>query len=182
MNSENPQNLAFYKPNKNGTGGAFQFKLSSRRIDEKTVNHSVFIEAAKQNGPGDKSFDWKTGKAKMKLNLNDIGQIKAVLEKREKEVNLFHKSPRGISTLKLSPQPEGRTGYYLNITNKPNEGTNLQVSIPLTTGDASNLLDALRFAVVRILNWSAEYKSHDDKSDSKPTEAKDISNKVDVPF
>lgn len=163
-----PQTLAFYKPNKQGKGGAFQFKPSTYVISDEEVKHSIFIEAASQNGAGEKDFDWKN-KSKMKLGLNDIGQIKAVLERRESEVSLFHKSKSGISTLKLTEQPVDRTGYYLSISNKPNSGDSTNVSIPLTTGDASNLLDALRHAVIKILNWSVQPNANNDSKVSSDT-------------
>jgi hypothetical protein len=142
----NPIEFGAYRPNDKGTGCAVQIKLPNHK-------ECLFLEAsAKQIDAATKKFDWEN-KIIMKLDSPDIGKMLSVLSKREKNVNLYHKSEKGVTTLSLSEQNTPYKGYYLVVTKKPLEGQETKAHVNLGYEDAEILMALLRTAIPILYKW-----------------------------
>jgi len=136
-------NFSLYKPRKKGGGSASQWNLN---IDKK----SVFLELAEQVG-SEQKFNWEN-KICMKLGVNDMGELIATLENRQKAINggkgLFHENEQGNSSLNLT---RSDNGWFLNVGVKKEKLT--KISHSLSFGEGAILLTLLRVAIQRIYGW-----------------------------
>lgn len=137
------ENFKLYKPRKKGGGSASQWNLN---IDKK----ALFLELSQQVG-SEQRFDWEN-KICMKLGVNDIGELIAVLENRQKSINggkgLFHENEQGNSSLNLT---RSENGWLLNVGVK--KESLVKISHSVTFGEGALLLTLLRIAVQRIYEW-----------------------------
>ncbi len=136
---------AIYKPNSRGTGGVVRFGLNPSK-------GAVFVDAAPQ--AGERQFDWDN-KLTMKWGMSDLGAALSVLQGREAEAKLFHKTEKSNSAFNLSRRddPE-RAPYLISLSRQDSVDKSLgKVSIPLSHADAAVLETALRAAVTRLLGW-----------------------------
>jgi len=139
------QQYAIYKPTRNNTGGVLRLHL----VCEKDA---LFAESARQDG--EKSFDWQR-KITMKWGLGDIGEVLAVLERRQREAKLFHKTEKQSTTFQIRHQAEAeRNNYFAQMTKQVAETKEVtRVAIPLSQGEAAVLATLLRTATVRLAGW-----------------------------
>ena len=134
-----------YKPNSRGSGGVMRFQLNAEK-------GALFVDAAPQSG--ERQFDWEA-KITMKWGLADIGSALAVLQGRQPQAKLFHKTDKASSTFELSlrDDPE-RAPYMLAISRQETADKSLRkVAIPMTHAEAAILETLLRISVTRILAW-----------------------------
>lgn len=136
---------AIYKPNSRGTGGVIRFELNPAKS-------AVFVDAAPQTG--ERQFDWDN-KLTMKWGMSDLGAILSVLQSREDEAKLFHKTEKSNSAFALTRRddPE-RAPYTISLSRQDSGDKSVgKVTIPLSHADAAVLETALRAAVTRLLGW-----------------------------
>ena len=106
------------------------------------------------NQSGEKQFNWEA-KLTMKWGRSDLGNVLAVLQGRQPQAKLFHKSEKANSACELVRQddPE-RAPYLLTISRQDaNDKSLRKVTLPLSHAEAAVLETALRTAVVRLLEW-----------------------------
>lgn len=136
---------AIYKPNSRGSGGVIRFDLNRAK-------GAVFVDAALQSG--EKAFDWEQ-KLTMKMGLNDLGMVLAVLQGRQPQAKLFHQLQKSNSAFELTSQADPqRAPYFMMVSRQDGKTKSVRkVSIPVTHAEAAVLECALRSAVVRLLGW-----------------------------
>lgn len=142
---QRPNDHTIYKPNQRGSGGAVRFELNRAKA-------AVFVEAASQSG--EKQFDWER-KIIMKWGMSDLGSVLAVLQGRQNQTKLFHKSERANSAFELQTRDDpNRAPYLLSISRQESsDRTVRKVVISLTHGEAAVLETALRTAIARLIGW-----------------------------
>lgn len=144
-NKEYANNYPIYKPNAKGNGGVIRFGLNAEK-------GAVFVEAASQSG--ERVFDWDN-KIIMKWGLADIGNALAVLQNRQPEGKLFHKTEISNSSFEIIRRDDpDRAPYLLTISrqNTPDKSVR-KVMIPMTHAEAAVLETLMQTAVNRILAW-----------------------------
>lgn len=136
---------AIYKPNGRNTGGVIRFGLNPGKA-------AVFVDAANQSG--ERQFDWEQ-KIIMKWGFADLGSVLAVLQGRQPEVKLFHKTDTATSAFGFLARQEPDRAPYLMSVSRQEAGDNSvrKVTIPVTHAEAAVLETALRTAVTRLLGW-----------------------------
>ena len=137
---------AIYKPNPRGTGGVVRFGLNP-------FKEAVFVDAAPQTG--ERQFDWE-GKLTMKWGMADLGAVLAVLQGRQEEAKLFHKSEKtGTNSAceLLRRNDADRPPYLLSLSRQDQDKSLKKVTIPLTHAEAAVLEVVLARAVERVLGW-----------------------------
>lgn len=80
-----PKEFRVYRANKSNTGTASAWQLSYKK-DKEYDKYEMFLIMVNQSGTeenGDAKFDWKNDAITVKLGVNDLGEIMAVLEKRK---------------------------------------------------------------------------------------------------
>lgn len=134
-----------YKPNTRGNGGVVRFCLNPAKA-------SVFVEAANQSG--ERQFDWER-KIIMKWGFPDLGAALAVLQGRQPEAKLFHKTETATSACGLITRNDpDRAPYLLSVSRQDNADKSVRkVTIPVTHAEAAVLETALRAATTRLLDW-----------------------------
>lgn len=147
-----------YKPRMNGEGAASSWELDKAK-------QCVWLGMARQTGKvaqGENArFDWGN-KSQIKLGLNDIGELIAVLEKRQKGVGpldqqsskrkgLFHKNQSGSTTLSFEVSQHG--GWILRMGVKKGKEPVKSYSHALTNGEGCVLLVLLCRAIEQIIEW-----------------------------
>jgi hypothetical protein len=152
-------NKAFqiYKPRRDGGGCASGWELNAEK-------EAVFLEMAAQIGKmeGDENarFDWPN-KLVMKLGVTDIGEIIAVLERRQKGIGpqkegrhrgLFHQTAGGSTTLAFEESKQ-QAGWHLRIGVQKTGADVQNLSHSITPGEGATLLVLLRLAIERIYRW-----------------------------
>ena len=149
-------NLSFYKPNKQEKGCALQFQLSTKQEvvynDKEFLVNYLFLTGAHQKGKnenGNAIFDWQNG-ITIKLGLNDIGELLAVLSNRQGSAQLYHQTPKDNKIIKLQKEENGT--YRLGISQKVG-GDADRMQQTLSTSDASILYECLRYASLKLLGW-----------------------------
>lgn len=137
--------LPFYKPNSRGTGGVIRFELNADK-------GAVFVEAANQ--AAERQFDWET-KIVMKWGLTDIGEVLALLQHRQPQAKLFHKTESSNSNFEIHRRDDpDKAPYIISFSRQETADKSLRkVAIPMTHGEAALLESALRSALARMLNW-----------------------------
>ncbi|MCU0796770.1 MAG: hypothetical protein MUF31_12645 [Akkermansiaceae bacterium] len=135
-----------YKPNSRGSGGVIRFGLNPYK-------EAMFVDAAPQNG--ERQFDWEA-KLTMKWGLSDLGAVLAVLQGRQSEAKLFHKSEKTgtNSAFELVHRTEeDRPPYLLVLSRQDADKALKKVMVPLTHAEAALLQVVLARAVERLLGW-----------------------------
>ena len=153
MNQAPPQttrefanNYPIYKPNSRGSGGVIRFELNAEK-------GAVFVEAATQCG--ERQFDWDQ-KITMKWGLSDIGTTLAVLQNRQSQGKLFHKTEKANSSFDITLRDNPDRSPYLLVMSRQEEDAKKslrKVIIPMTHAEAAILETILKTAVNRILAW-----------------------------
>jgi hypothetical protein len=136
---------AIYKPNGKGSGGVIRFGLNPDKA-------AVFVDAASQSG--ERQFDWEN-KFTMKWGLADLGAALAVLQGRESQTKLFHKTEAANSAfeLRLRNDPE-RAPYLMGLSRQESADRSVRkVVIPVTHAEAAVLEQVLAAAVRRLVGW-----------------------------
>jgi len=136
---------AIYKPNSRGKGGVMRFGLNRAK-------NCLFVDAANQSG--EKQFDWEN-KITMKWGLADLGSVLAVLQGRQREAKLFHRSEKANSAFgAVTRDDPDKAPFLLSISRQEEADKSVRkVSIPLTHAEAAVLETALRSAVARLIGW-----------------------------
>lgn len=135
---------AIYKPNSRGSGGVVRFELN-------LFKNSVFVDAAPQ--VGERQFDWDA-KLTMKWGIPDLGAALAVLQGRQPEAKLFHRSERSNSACELVARADAeRAPYLLSLSRQEEDKSVKKVTIPLTHAEAAVLETVLHRAVERLVGW-----------------------------
>ena len=136
---------AVYKPTSSGKGGVMRWRLD-------LPNSSVFVDAAPQLAQ--RKFDWEN-KVYMKWGISDIGEILAVLERRQDAAELYHESPSGVATFSIKYQRDRKpANYFLQLSRKPKDAADKSsVAVPVSQAEAATLCVLMRASVVRILKW-----------------------------
>ncbi|MCH7228968.1 hypothetical protein [Haloferula sp. A504] len=136
---------AIYKPNGKGSGGVIRFGLNPDKA-------AVFVDAASQSG--ERQFDWEN-KFTMKWGLADLGAALAVLQGRESQTKLFHKTEAANSAfeLRLRDDPD-RAPYLMGLSRQESADKSVRkVVIPVTHAEAAVLEQVLAAAVRRLVGW-----------------------------
>lgn len=151
-----PQAFKLFKPRKSGDGVASQWEIQIEK-------NAVFLTLARQGKEkdGHATFEWKTKPIVMKLDINDIGEIIAVLYKRQDGLGpigekgrkgLFHQTPKGNTVLRLEKSTKN-SGFYLQINQKI-QNEDLQIlQHHISDGEGITLSVLLTEAIRRIMNW-----------------------------
>jgi len=136
---------AIYKPNNRNSGGVIRFGLNPAKA-------AVFVDAANQSG--ERQFDWDQ-KITMKWGFADIGGVLAVLQDRQPELKLFHKTDSATSAFGLVARSEpDRAPFLMSVSRQETADKSVRkVTIPVTHAEAAVLETALRTAVTRLLGW-----------------------------
>ena len=148
---------SIYKPRRDGGGCASGWELNAEK-------EAVFLEVAAQvgtmQGEDNARFDWPN-KLIMKLGVTDIGEILALLERRQKGIGpqkdgrhrgLFHKTAAGSTTLSFE-ESQQQPGWHLRI-GVQKTGSDVQShSHSITPGEGATLLVLMRLAIERIYAW-----------------------------
>lgn len=142
---EYANNYPIYKPNSGGNGGVIRFGLNAEK-------GAIFVEAASQSG--DRVFDWDN-KIIMKWGLPDIGAALAVLQNRQPEGKLFHKTEISNSSFEILRRDNpDRAPYLLTISRQESADKSVRkVMIPMTHAEAAVLETLMQTAINRILAW-----------------------------
>lgn len=151
------KNYTIYKPNKKNNGSAVQFQLSEP--NDKRPQHLSFLEISNQlpdlDSNGNARFDWQN-KIIVALGETDIAEILRVIEGQTDSINdgkgLFHETPGGGNKIiKFGFNPDYKN-FFLQVSAKK-DNDQLQISIPITPGEAIILRELLKAAVVRLFGW-----------------------------
>lgn len=136
---------AIYKPNSRGSGGVIRFGLNPEK-------GAVFVDAAAQIG--ERQFDWEK-KVTMKWGMADLGGALAVLQGRQPEAKLFHKTEHANSAFELRRRDEAdRAPYLMGVSRQEVADKSVRkVVIPVTHGEAAVLEQVLAAAVRRLIGW-----------------------------
>ncbi len=139
-----------YKPVKSGRGGALRFELSPER-------KAVFVEGAHQEESELRRFKW-TSKIVMKWGLGDIGEALAVIERRQPEAKLFHKTEKGNTAFEFKYQPDRKPANFFATLSRQRGDTKEvdRLGISLSPGEAAVLAALFRRAAVVLAGWSSE--------------------------
>lgn len=142
---ERSPEYTIYKPNRRGQGGVMRFGLNRAK-------NCLFVDAASQSG--EKKFDWES-KITMKWGLADLGAVLAVLQGRQAEAKLFHRSEMANSAFGLATREDpDKAPFLLSLSRQENADKSVRkVTIPITHGEAAVLETALRGAVSRLIGW-----------------------------
>jgi len=141
-----PRNeFAIYKPTRNNTGGVLRLNLAREK-------GALFVDAALQKG--EKAFDWQQ-KITMKWGLTDLGEVLAVLERRQEEAKLFHQTEKQSTTFHIRHQVQDeRNNYFAQITKQITATKEVsRVAVPISQGEAAVLATLLRAAAVTLAGW-----------------------------
>lgn len=136
---------AIYKPNSRGSGGVIRFGLNPEK-------GAVFVDAASQ--VGERQFDWER-KVTMKWGMADLGAALAVLQGRQAEAKLFHKTEHANSAFELRRREEAdRAPYLMGVSRQEAADKSVRkVAIPVTHAEAAVLEQVLAAAVRRLIGW-----------------------------
>jgi hypothetical protein len=117
-------------------------------------------QIGKMEGDENARFDW-ANKLTMKLGVADLGEILAVLERRQKGIGpqkdgqhrgLFHKTASGTTTL-LFEESQQNAGWHMRIGVQKAGAAVVNLSHSISPGEGATLLVLLRLAVERIYRW-----------------------------
>lgn len=154
-----PKRYRIYKAKKAGGGCASCWSFA---LDKE----SVFLEMAPQTGPmrnGEHpTFAWKEEKLSLKLGLADIGELIAVLERRQKGIGfqqqdgshkgLFHQNAKGNAALRFDENTQA-SGWYMKCSVQKNGDKPVQLAHAVSPAEGAVLLVLLRLAVERLQGW-----------------------------
>lgn len=139
-----------YKPSQRGSGGALRFELNKR-------TGALFVECAPQCADDPRRFEWEK-KIVMKWGLADIGEMMAVLERRQNSMKLFHQTPKGNTAFELKYQLDRRPpNFFATISRQKADTKEVErLGVPMSLGEAAILLALMRAAAVALVGWGAE--------------------------
>lgn len=116
-------NLSFYRANPKGTGSAVQMNLHPAHDN---VDGCIMLTIANQRTVGNRmgpnptfpTFDWENAMT-VKFDYSDLCQVLQVFRGETESINdekgLFHRSPKGNTTIKLRHLVDPVCGYSLEI-------------------------------------------------------------------
>jgi hypothetical protein len=150
------ESFKLFKPRKTGDGVASQWEINVKK-------EAVFLTLARQRKDKDKhaTFEWKEKPIVMKLDISDIGEILAVLYKRQNGLGptsekghkgLFHQTERGNTVLRLEKSNQGN-GFYLQINQKIKNEDVQTLKHHISDGEGLTLSVLLTEAIRKIMNW-----------------------------
>jgi len=150
------QSFKLFKPRKTGDGVASQWEINIRK-------EAVFLTLARQESDkdGHATFGWKENPIVMKLDINDIGEILAVLYKRQNGLGLssekgykglFHQTERGNTVLRLE-KSTGGSGFYIQVNQKIKDQELQTLKHHISEGEGLTLSVLLTEAIRKIMNW-----------------------------
>ena len=122
--------LSFYHANSKGTGSAVQMRLHPAHD---YTDGSIMLRIANQMTVGNPmgpnptfaTFDWENAMT-VKLDFNDLCQVLQVFRGECEAINdgkgLYHRSPLGLTTIKLKHLVDPVPGYLLEIYRSSQRG------------------------------------------------------------
>lgn len=145
--------LCFYHANAKGTGSAVKMNLHPAHDD---TEGSVMLTIASQMTIGNRmgptpvypKFDWENSLC-VKLGFTDLTHILQVLRGECESINdgkgLYHVSPRGATSIRLTHYVDSVPGYMLDICRRTNKGENEEnrARIMFNPAEAMGLCEAL---------------------------------------
>jgi len=147
-----------YRAKTNGGGVASQFELDRSK---KAVWFSMAPQLDKAATDKDAKFDWKNNKLSVKLGLVDIGELLAVLDRKQsgvgpqgsdgKHKGLFHRNKTGCATVSFAFNDSGILYIGIGIKKKSDNVKRLYHSV--SNGEAAILRVLLRQAVLILTEW-----------------------------
>lgn len=130
------------------TKGAVEINSRTEYDDKGNVIKTLcFLGAAPANPDKERTYLWQTDKINIKLGLNDLGPMLAVLTRREKEWKTFHDTP-GSDSNKAIALERGDNGYSLRVSEKAGSQPAKAVSVNLSEGDAAILSAIIERTIV----------------------------------
>ena len=138
---------AIYKPARSGKGGVLRFELNPEAP-------AVFVEGAHQEAGEQRRFDWSK-KIVMKWALSDVGEALAVIERRQPEAKLFHKTEKGNTAFEFKYQADRRPANFFATISRQDAATKDvdRLGVAVSPGEASVLAALLRRAAVVLAGW-----------------------------
>lgn len=144
--------LAFFKPNGKGTGCAMRLELHPAHGQ---TDGSIMVSLANQLTVGDRRgpnptyprFDWENA-IYVKLDFTDLSKMLQVFrgecESIEEGRGLVHRSPRGLTYIRLSHLIEPNPCYGLEVKRCASEGNHeVRAFVPITPAEALGLTAAI---------------------------------------
>ncbi|MBO7721804.1 MAG: hypothetical protein J6T01_05300 [Kiritimatiellae bacterium] len=144
--------LAFYHPTAKGTGCAIKMALHPAHD---STEGSIMLSAANQMTVGDRRgpnptfprFDWENAIC-VKLGFADLCKILQVLrgecESIDGDHGLYHRSPRGATSIQLRHVLEPLPGYSLELYRSPaGGGEDVRSRILINPAEAVGLCEAI---------------------------------------
>ena len=144
--------LAFYHPTPKGTGGAAEWELHPAHD---RTDGSIMLRVANQMTVGNRMgpnptfprFDWENA-ITVKLNFTDLCAFLQVFRGECEEVNgehgLVHRSPSGLTRIRLRHLVEPIAGYSLEIYKTPaGGGDGMHARIFMGPAEALGLCEAI---------------------------------------
>ena len=122
--------LSFYHANAKGTGSAVQMRLHPAHD---YTDGSIWLKIANQMTIGNRmgpnptfaTFDWENAMT-VKLDFSDLCQMLQVLRGECEAINdgkgLYHRSPLGLTTIRLKHLVDPVSGYVLEICRSSQKG------------------------------------------------------------
>ena len=145
-------NLAFYRANPKGTGCAVKMNLHPAHDD---TDGCIMLTMANQLTVGNRmgpnptfpTYDWEHA-ITVKLDFNDLTQVLQVLRGETESINegkgLYHRSPRGVTSIRLSHLVDPVPGYVLDISRKTaKEGEEDRAHFMFGPAEALGLCEAI---------------------------------------
>ena len=165
-NSQQPQeerplgqyrpNLAFYRANPKGTGCAVKMNLHPAHDD---TDGCIMLTMANQLTVGNRmgpnptfpTYDWEHALT-VKLDFNDLTQVLQVLRGETESINegkgLYHRSPRGVTNIRLSHLVDPVSGYALDISRRSGkEGEETRAHFLFNSAEALGICEAITGAM-----------------------------------
>ncbi len=145
-----------YKPNKQGNGSASEWQLSFKR-EEKFSPWKLFFSIAKQTGTdenGNNRFDWDNA-IKVKMDVNDLCEILAVLEDKQKEAGnggkIFHQYGNANKIINFIHNEENNN-FFIKVSHQ-NNGNVVSLQHNLSIGEGCALKVLIEEAIIKLTNW-----------------------------
>ena len=162
--------LAFYRANSKGTGCAVKMNLHPAHDD---TDGCIMLKMANQMTVGNRmgpnptypTFDWENA-ITVKLDFNDLTKVLQVLrgetESIEEGKGLYHRSPRGVTSIRLSHLIDPVSGYSLDISRKTaKEGEETRAHFLFNSAEALGICEAIAGAMYVIAFGIPMLVSHD---------------------
>lgn len=157
MSKNYPKAFKLFKPRKARDGVASQWEIN---VDKE----AVFLILARQGSEkdGHATFEWKDKAIVMKLDVSDIGEILAVLYKRQDGVGqiddkggnkgLYHQTEKGNTILRFE-RATNKFGFFMQINQKNKDEEVRKLAHNISEGESIVLGTLLTEAIRKIMNW-----------------------------